>query len=227
MTSNVTRSAGATIRWSIATAVVLGVCVTCFAGIGASERFVFLFRLVGGLVSGFLALALALVAKNTVGVAPCPQCGAELAGLELKDEQKPEKCEKCGLTVVGKGGVIEAMRADHVAGEPVFEASLKAEKISWPGGCCVCEKPATRAVDVSVKDGQTGTNVAVAAAGLALGTLAIRRGGGTFYTVKVPHCGEHDNGAKLKLDSDQAVKVKLLFRSAAFHKKFVALNQVP
>jgi hypothetical protein len=71
---------------------------------------------------------------------------------------------------------------------------------------------------------ETGRNLAHSAAGLALGKLVVRTGGGTLITVNAPHCAEHMDGVALE---DPAVGLlRILFRSYRAQQEFRKHNNV-
>lgn len=72
------------------------------------------------------------------------------------------------------------------------------DQIRWPEGCCVCGKPATRTVEarlVEDRNASLGPDMAVRLASLGTARLVEKH----TFSVQVPHCQEHDDGAALHM----------------------------
>ncbi|KYF96290.1 hypothetical protein BE20_42570 [Sorangium cellulosum] len=227
MTSTVTRNTGSTIKYAVITVVLAGLSFLCFSAMSGRSGFLWVLCLVGGIGLAVFALGSLLAAKDLAGTATCPRCQAALAEIELNHTDEPAFCDKCQAAYLVDKRVLTVLADDYVHPTPVFSAPVTGQTISWPEGCCLCARPATRGVEAKTHDGQTGTNVAVAAAGLALGGIAVRTGGGTTYTLRIPHCAEHDDGAKVEIQSGNDPPLQIRFRSYAYQRRFLALNPKP
>jgi hypothetical protein len=157
------------------------------------------------------------------GVGFCPECGMRITGLFMKDNSA-RRCKGCGGYVESKGGRLSLASDEAVADLPTFRAGCP-PTIEWPPGCCVCGEPATRTVEVQLKERQDGPlagDVAVRAA--TLGTMKLSQE--STQVVPVPHCDEHGNGAELVRAADEdGAGLDLLFRSNAYCQAFRKLNQ--
>jgi hypothetical protein len=227
MTSTVTRNTGSTIKYAVITAVLAGLSFLCFYAMIDRSGLLWLLCLVGGIGLAVFALGSLLAAKDLAGTATCPRCQATLEEIELNHTDDPEFCSKCRAAYLVDKRVLTVLADDYVHPKPGFPAPVTGETIRWPEGCCMCAKPATRGIEAKAHDGQTGTNAAVAAAGLALGSIAVRTGGGTTYTMRIPHCAEHDDGAKLEIASANKPPLQIRFRSYAYQRRFLELNPKP
>lgn len=215
--STTRRRAKTIVGYLIAAAVFLAVAV--YLGYSAWHIGGF-WRWVGTVVCGLVALVLGLASGFREG--PCPACGAE--NTELKeDELRPCVNRKCQRYLTGNGSHLWLVPDDTVANAPTFGAVLK-EQFGWPTGCCVCGQPATRVVPITLHVKETGRNLAHSAAGLALGRLAVRTGGGTLVTVNAPHCAEHMDG--IALESPTVGPLRVLFRSYRAQQQFRKHNNV-
>lgn len=175
---------------------------------------------VGAAVCALTALILGLT--SGMKEAPCPSCGRE--NLAEKDvEFKPCLNPKCQRYLQGDGESLWLAPDDTVAVAPTFGAVLP-EKVGWPEGCCVCGQPATRVIPVTLHVKQTGQNLATSAAGLALGRIVVKTGGGTIVTVNTPHCETHMDGAAL--ESPTIGPLRIVFRSHTFQQQFRKRNSV-
>ncbi len=157
------------------------------------------------------------------GAAACPRCNRKISGIDTSGDTPVHTCEGCGSYFEVKQGNLIFVADDHLADKPIFPVPLPAQ-ISWPHGCCVCRGPATRQVPVTRSESQTGRNVALGVAGLAVGALVVRTGGGASFTVEVPHCELHQDGAELEIKDASESKLEIKFRSVAFAREFHALN---
>ncbi|WP_437507201.1 hypothetical protein [Sorangium sp. So ce1099] len=227
MTSTVTRNAGSTIKYAVITAVLAGLSFLCFSAMSGRSGLLWVLCLVGGLGFAVFAFGSILVARDLAGTATCPRCQATLTEIELNHTEDPAFCDKCQAAYLVDKRVLTVLADDYVHPQPGFPVPVTGETIRWPEGCCVCARPATRGIEAKADDGQTGTNVAVAAAGLALGSIAVRTGGGTSYTLRIPHCAEHDDGAKLEIKMGNEPPLQIRFRSYAYQRRFLQLNPKP
>ena len=173
------------------------------------------------LIPAIIALVLFWTAVSGSGTAPCPGCGAQVGGLSM-GANDGVLCAGCRKFLEGKAGTLQVTDEQRVADSPTFGTVLP-ESFSWPEQCCLCAQPATRreALSISVPSAATaGKNLAVDA---VTGGVLTRTGGGTRYTVEVPHCAEHQHGAEL---GSHTHGVKIRFRSYPFLRAFCALNQI-
>ena len=92
-------------------------------------------------------------------------------------------------------------------------------QLGWPDGCCVCGQPSTRTVPVTAIRASSGSNagVAIATGGAVLAT------GRTKFTLEVPHCAQHDNGANLSAGGSDK-EMRILFRSYPYLRSFCQRN---
>lgn len=175
-----------------------------------------------GLVGKALAWTAALVAFGVAGFlmlgtgrrsGPCPACGAsnpEIATGQYRD------CLECGESLTGNGAQLWLTGPDVVAKEPAFGAVLP-ERFAWPEGCAVCGKLATKQVPVSLTVSETTKNLAAAAAGAAVGRVLVK-GSSVTYGVDVPHCPQHNDGARI--ETQVLGPVRLVFRSHKVARAF-------
>jgi hypothetical protein len=176
----------------------------------------------GGFWGWAIAAALAVTALLAlVGArlreAPCPSCGAVVYGIS---EGSYASCSGCHRYLTGNGAELWLVPEDTIATSPSFGVTLP-ESLHLPALCAGCGARATRLIEVRHRSGQTGLNVALGVASLAAGGLLVRTGGGSSWTLAVPHCDDHDDGAAL----DKTVRgLVLKVRSYAFQRAFLALN---
>jgi hypothetical protein len=183
---------------------------------------------VGGV--GALALILGLVVGinsfTSAGSATCPECGRVFQMLEESGQGVPRFCRGCRNYVEAKDGVLQMTEDASVVAAPIFRATLPKEMV-WPDGCCVCRGPATRMIAISTVAQTPGQALGTLAADV---TMEVVTGhglvvlAGNRYTIQVPHCADHADGALLQVNSDQQIKV--LFRSYAYQRAFCDLNGV-
>jgi len=173
----------------------------------------------GGLWLGSIALAMFIVtliclymAAFSSGEAKCPGCGKALSGIGLS-KNEGVFCEGCHKYVEGTGGELWMTDPAKVSKDPHYTSPLP-ENFSFPPGCCICGKPETHRVKVSMTT-QGGGDAAV---GLATGG-GLRTS--TRTSVEVPHCDEHQDGALLSGTKDH---VKIRFRSYPYLRAFCEMN---
>jgi hypothetical protein len=175
---------------------------------------------------GMLGFAVAVLLELTEAPrhGPCPGCGERLL-LSHPDTRTLLHCSRCGefFDYRPESRALYALTEDYVAETPTFEVQLS-ERFAWPPGCCVCGEPSTRALEVSGESSQTALNLALGAAGLAAGLVVVRAGGGTKYTVAVPHCHEHSEGVAL---DPRLGGLWIKFRSLKQQQAFRELNRGP
>jgi len=217
-TTRVQRSVGATVGYAVGGLVGLAVSALLFKWIVEGPISTGI-----ALIPGLVAVLLVWMAVAGSGVAPCPGCGAPIGGLSTGSNDGV-LCGACKKFVEGKDGTLRMTDEGRIAERPLFGAALP-ESFAWPDGCCVCAKPAARRDVVSISlpiSSSAGTNAAVAA--LSGGTIT-RSGGGVRYTVEVPHCSEHKDGAELGSGAGSSVRIR--FRSYPYLRSFCELNKVP
>jgi hypothetical protein len=177
--------------------------------------------LAGGAAVLLVAIAAFLVLGTGLKSGPCPGCrtlNVELRAGAYRD------CPGCGEYLTGDGRDLWQADGVTVADKPSFGALLP-QRVVWPEGCAVCRGPATRIIPISITLAQTGKNLAISAAALAVGQVVVRTGGERVYSVNVPHCGEHNDGAVL--ESPTIGGVRILFRSYSYSTSFRRQNNAP
>jgi hypothetical protein len=177
----------------------------------------------GSVLSGVGAVALLGVAwflamGTGLKSGPCPKCGKN--NLELSTGQF-RFCEGCKEYLTGDDKDLWLADPAALAAQPVF-SSLLPERFVWPEGCAVCQKPQTRTVPVSITISATSKNLAFSAASLALGRVVVRSGGERVYSVDVPHCAAHNDGAVL--ENPTIGGIRILFRSHQYSRDFRERN---
>jgi hypothetical protein len=218
MTVKIGRSWGSTIGFG----VLLVVSVACIYFLWMSH-WMWLFRWGGLILCGFGALGGVGGVVWLSGAAPCPSCKRNISGIDTSGDTPVHTCEGCGAFFEVKAGNLVFVAPDYLADQAIFPVPLPAQ-IAWPHGCCVCRAPATRQIPVSASESQTGRNVALGVAGLAVGALVVRTGGGASFTIEVPHCEQHSDGAALEIKDASESQLEIKFRSVAFARDFQGLN---
>jgi hypothetical protein len=179
----------------------------------------------GSVLSGLAAAALvgiaAFLALGTgIRSGPCPRCrklNAELRRGTYRD------CPGCGEYLTGDGHDLWIADPASVADNPTFGALLPARFV-WPDGCVLCQSQVERNISVSITISETGKNVGAFVAGLAIGKVVVR-GGEKVYTLDVPHCSKHNDGAAL--ENPALGGPRILFRSYAYSRAFRERNNTP
>ena len=215
--SRIQRSVGATIGYALGGLASLGLSAILFKTICEGP---ITFGI--ALLPGILGLILLGMAIGGSGVAPCPGCGVQVTGLSTKSNDGV-LCGGCKKFLEGKDGTLRVTEDSRIADTPLFGALLP-ESFAWPEGCCVCGGPAARRDVISVSlpsAASAGKGVAITA--LTGGTIT-QTGGGVKYTVEVPHCGDHKEGAAL--GSGTGSQVRLRFRSYPYLRSFCTLNKI-
>ena len=209
--TRVTRSWSST--WKLATG---GVVCTVLAA------YLFVFEVEGPITLGF-ALLVSIVAFTLLYTAAmkssslaCPGCGTNFYEYS-KGDNDGLCCGHCHRYVEGKDGEVWLTDPARVAATPLFRALID-ERSTWPDGCCVCGRPATRNLPPAL-DFKTEAQKAFVAGGLPL-----YPGGGTRRPVEVPHCGNHEGGASLG-PAPSSEDVTIAFRSYAYLRAFCEKNQ--
>jgi hypothetical protein len=188
---------------------------------------------VGVLAIAVVALGMLMLAFSESGAAKCIQCQAKMSGLDVSGDTPVLECEKCHTyyALLKKEKQLATVDDGHVADKPVYPVAVPPSKIHWPEECCVCGNPATRRLKIEGNKSQTGANVALGVAALAVGVVAIRTGGGISLGFEVPHCDAHEGGAAIEIEDHevkdgQIVKLdaKLLFRGVDYARAFRMAN---
>jgi hypothetical protein len=177
--------------------------------------------LAGGAAVLLVATAAFLALGTGLKSGPCPRCGT--LNVELRAGAYRD-CPGCGEYLTGDGRDLWLAEGSTVADKPSFGALLP-ERLVWPEGCAVCRAPSTRIVPISITVAQTGKNLAVSAAALAVGRVVVQTGGERVYSVDVPHCGEHNDGAVL--ENPTIGGLRILFRSHSYSTAFRQRNNAP
>ena len=140
---------------------------------------------------------------------PCPACGKKAHA----SKGRIEHCTHCREWVahVSDGTYVQ-----------VFGAEIP-DEFRWPEGCCVCGAAATRAIRVSATKSELLKNLGKSAAMYAAaGSVRVNTGGDTTYSLDVPHCDEHDDGAYIKVGT--LAEPAVMFRSESYRDAFCAVN---
>jgi hypothetical protein len=99
------------------------------------------------------------------------------------------------------------------------KAGVRLVEARWPDGCCVCGKPATREETISQQVGFTPPSGGVMAGGQKEATVVARG---------VPHCAEHQGGARfervLSFGDLDLMTLGLFFRSYGYQIRFRKQN---
>ena len=175
--------------------------------------------LVGGVAAWFGVKAM------TTAKLECPSCDLYIHDVMVR-EGEAVLCPHCRTYALYQAKVLVATPPTFVAAAPTFCIELPSE-MQWPAGCCVCDQPATRAVDVRLQieqAGNLGTSLAVGIASLGF----LRTVDRTTYALGVPHCALHADGAELALPYEAAQMMPgIAFRSYPYFVAFQALNRTP
>jgi len=214
-TTAVTRAWGATIGLAVTGLVLCGLTVVGFFTIVIGA-----ITLALALLPGLLGLAALYMAVAGAATAPCPGCGAKIDGLST-GANDGKLCEGCKKYLEGENGRLWLTDEARVAETPLFGAVL-ADTFGWPDGCCVCGEPVARKLPVTLTVSTAKSGLGSLAVGAATGGMLLRTGGGKTFTVEVPHCAQHDDGARLASDTNETVKIA--FRSYPYQRAFCALN---
>jgi hypothetical protein len=207
---------------TIGFAALFVVCAVCIYFLWVSH-WMWLFRWGGLILCGLGVLGGFGGVVWLSGAAECPSCHRKMSGIDTSGDTPVHTCEGCGSYFEVKQGTLVFAAPDHLADKPIFPVPLPAH-ISWPDGCCVCRAPATRHIPVTDTESHTGRNVALGVAGLAVGALVVRTGGGASFTIEVPHCEQHHDGAALEIKDASESQLAIKFRSVAFARDFQGLN---
>jgi hypothetical protein len=203
--TGISRSWKATIGYLIGGVVALGVSVLLFATIvdGAITTGI-------ALIPAIVGLILLYMAFGGAGTAACPGCGAELGGLSTKANDGV-LCSSCHTYCEGKDGALWRTDPNRIADEPIFSSPLPAE-FKFPGGCCVCGKPAEGNETIKLRTQNASSAITASTVGVT---------SSTEVSVGVPHCAEHNGGARLS-GTPQSPHIKL--RSYPYLRAFCELN---
>jgi hypothetical protein len=200
--TKIIRSKGATIGSSIFAAVALGISVWLFVRI-AEGRYKPGFAVVIGIGAVLLLLAgLFLIFMSiNAGSAACPTCGERLSWLGTKSNDGV-LCSNCRTYLEGSSGELWRTDENRVADKPIFCSSLPETPV-FPGVCCVCGQANVHMDKITSLMGNT------------------RGSFNRWVTVYVPHCIEHEDGAKLGGDQDDPY---IKFCSLPYLRSFCRMN---
>ncbi len=153
----------------------------------------------------------------------CPACDLYILGAR-PSEGEAVLCGSCRAWGLYKGGKLERVPDDFVAGAPMFCAELPLEGLRWPASCTACTAPATRTVPVRLtytQDASFAADLATRAATLGM-FKAVNE---TTVSLEIPHCAQHADGAKLVMPWEKAQSnFGVAFRSYPCFREFVQLN---
>jgi len=172
------------------------------------------------LIPGVLGTIFVVMAVAGAGRAPCPSCGHALDGLST-GRNEAVLCDRCQRYLEGANGTLGITPPDRVADRPVFSVDLP-NQFEFPPQCCLCPRPATHREEASITVPASSDLLKNAATGALTGGVLGRTGGGTKYTVGIPHCDEHKGGAELGTGRPVALR----FRSYAYWSAFRARNGI-
>lgn len=141
---------------------------------------------IASILLGLFALTMVVIAFKFPGVAQCPGCGAKIFGLDPEGDNIGHQCEVCRLFVSSDKGQLMPMPEQWVAIIPTFGVVVGAPPGEPPELCCVCAAPATR-------------------------KLPLQKENKPY--LEMPHCAEHEGGARVKKDGAREV---VTVRSLAF-----------
>ena len=213
----IVRNWSVTIVYLIAGAAALGLSGLLFATI-VSGAITFGIALVVAIVGVVLLLG----AKGGAGESACPACNARLTALSTESNEGV-LCAHCLAYSEGQGGKLWATDPARVADRALFGTQLPAQ-FAWPPGCCVCGMPPTRSDAVTTQIQRTGSAIGVLAVAGATGGAVTGKAGETRFTVEVPHCDAHKDGAALSAMGGGHVKIR--FRSYPYLRAFCQQNQI-
>jgi hypothetical protein len=172
------------------------------------------------LIPGILALILIGYSFGGAGEAPCPGCNAPLSGLST-GKNDGVLCSQCLGFFEGTGGKLWATEPARIAETPLFGTKLP-ERYDWPPGCCVCGASATRGEPVSTIVQNTGSAAAVVGVAAVTGGAVTGSAGTTRFTIEVPHCAAHKEGAWLSAAGGKDLRVS--FKSYPYLRAFCHRN---
>jgi hypothetical protein len=203
--TKITRSWGATIGYLIGAIVLLGISILLFKSIVEGP-----ITLGIALIPAIVALILLYMSFSGAGAAACPNCGAQLGGLSTKANDGV-LCGNCHSYLEGKGGLLWQTDENRIADDAIFSSPLPAQ-FAFPGGCCVCGRPEARREQISLQTQNASSAVTAPTVGVTTSTRV---------SVDVPHCAEHNGGARLS-GTPQLPHIK--FRSYPYLRAFCQLN---
>jgi hypothetical protein len=204
-TTKISRSWGATVGFLIGGIVALGISAVVFMTI--SE----------GPVTFGIALIPAIVGLILVGMSfggsgrtTCPACDAQLGGLSTKSNDGV-LCLNCHRHSEGKDGLLWPTDENRIADEPIFSSPLP-EQFTFLSGCCACGRPEVGREKIILRMQNNSSALTAATVGVTTSTTV---------SVEVPHCAEHEGGARLS-GTPQSTHIK--FRSYPYLSAFCQMN---
>ena len=172
------------------------------------------------LIPFILSIILFYMSYCGAGEASCPSCDKIVSGLSTGSNDGI-LCPECTNYLEGKGGKLWITDHSRIADSPVFSSPLP-DEFSFPDGCCVCGSPATHNESVSANIQSDKSTAAMAGVTVLSGGAVSGRAGYTEWTVQVPHCDSHKQGASL--GSLGSGKVKISFKSLPYLQAFCKTN---
>lgn len=178
--------------------------------------------------------------------AACPSCGTRLTKGAFEGSSL---CSKCGDYARWGRDTLGPLDSDAVAGMPIYAAptpwpdmqcptfgalmhpvaaimdmaltkkeGVRLMEAKWPEGCCVCGRPAVRHETLTQAVGFSPPN----------GLKPRRDMQATVVAKGVPHCADHQNGARfervISFGDANIMVLGIFFRSHAYQKRFRELN---
>lgn len=174
------------------------------------------------LIPGVLGLIFLGMAFGGAGEAACPSCGAKVSGLSTGNNDGV-LCAKCHAFAEGKQGTLTVTDPNRVADKPTFGTLLPAQ-YQWPQGCCVCGAPPDHGEKIQTRVQNQGSALALVGANAVTGGAVTGKAGATVFSVEVPHCGQHKDGAELSAAGGDRVKIR--FRSYPYLRAFCQQNGI-
>lgn len=204
-TTKISRSWGATIGFLIGAIIALGISAALFMTIVEGPVTVGI-----ALIPGIFGLILVGMSFGGAGQGTCPICDAPMSGLSTKANDGM-LCANCHKYSEGKDGVLWQTDENRIADDPMFTSPLP-EQFNFPSGCCVCGKPDVNREKISLRMQNNSSALTAATVGVTTSTTV---------SVEVPHCAEHQGGARLA-GTPKATLIR--FRSYPYLTAFCQAN---
>src|SRR5262245_54008935 len=136
------------------------------------------------------------IARRPKGtLAKCPTCDMVLVPAASTNDAVL-MCPPCGAYLEVSGDQLLPITESFVARTPAFGCALPTTELHWPTGCCMCGQAGTRTVDATLfEKNDAGLLAQVAVRSASLGVL--KAVDVTTFSVSVPHCSQHADGAML------------------------------
>ena len=204
-TTKISRSWGATIGYLIGAIVAFAISIALFMSIVEGPM---TFGI--ALIPAIVALILLFMSFGGAGQTTCPICDAQLGGLSTKSNDGV-LCASCHRYSEGKDDLLWPTDENRIADEPIFTSPLPAQ-FTLPGGCCVCGRPEVTREKITLRTQNASSVVTAATVGVTTSTTV---------SVEVPHCAEHEGGARLS-GTPQSTHIR--FRSYPYLSAFCQVN---